>query len=107
MANGDQNYNVTINSDLGALDGSVLQYNGTGNFEAVMPAMSDIEGLEEELKLQKQTMNERLNAIEDQIILVRRDHILEEDYEELKAAWEAYNNLAEKLRTFKRLKDSA
>lgn len=56
-------------------------------------------------ELRKET-SDRLDALEDQVLLVRRDAILEEDYKELKAAWTAYNDLLEKLRTFKRLKDS-
>lgn len=54
----------------------------------------------------KKETNVRLSAIEDQVLLVRRDAIVEEEYEELKEAWEAYNYLLAKLRTFKAIKDS-
>ena len=52
-------------------------------------------------------VNDRLSAIEDQMVIVRRDAILEEEFEELKEAWQAYNDLMDKLRTFKALQDSA
>lgn len=54
----------------------------------------------------KEETNERLAAIEEQVILINRDNILEEDYKELEEAYNAYNDLRDKLRTFKALKDS-
>ena len=93
-------YNITFNtSEVGALDNSI--------FEQLSPTQSDIDALKDELQAQKELMDRRLEAIEDQVLLVRRDAILEKDYEELKEAWEAYNTLLERLKTFKRLKDSA
>ena len=98
----DDMYNITLNtSDMGALD-----YN-TFNTLTPSPTQSDLDALRDEMKALQEIMGDRLDAIEDQIFFVRRDQILEEDYKELKEAWEAYNNLVEKLRTFKRLKDSA
>ncbi len=93
--------NITFSSDLGALEASVF------NTVIPSPTQSDIDILRDELKAQQELMDNRLDAIEDQIFFVRRDEILEEDYKELKAAWAAYNTLMEKLKTFKRLKDSA
>ena len=91
---------ITINtSDVGSLD-----YNA---FNTLTPTQSDLDALRDEMKALQEIMSDRLDAIEDQIFFVRRDQVLEEDYKELKAAWEAYNGLMEKLKTFKRLKDSA
>lgn len=52
-------------------------------------------------------VDKRLSALEDQVLLIRRDVVLEKEYEELKEAWQAYNDLLAKLKTFKALKDSA
>ena len=94
-------YNITLNASevVGAIDGSI--------FNTLSPTQSDLDALRDEMKALQEIMSERFNAIEDQIFFVRRDQVLEEDYNELKEAWEAYNDLMEKLRTFKRLKDSA
>lgn len=61
----------------------------------------------EDFEEHKSEVNDRLSAIEDQMAIVRRDAILEEDFEELREAWQAYNDLMDKLRTFKALQDSA
>lgn len=90
----DDMYTINISNDMGVLDASVF------NTPAPSPTQTDLDELRNE-------MSNRLDALEDQVLLVRRDAILEEDYKELKAAWKAYNDLVEKLRTFKRLKDSA
>jgi hypothetical protein len=52
-------------------------------------------------------ITDRIEAIEDQMVIVRRDNALEEEFEELKEAWQAYYDMMDKLRTFKALKDSA
>ena len=66
-----------------------------------------IEELTTELREFKESMEERMAAVEDQIVLVRRDNALEEDFEELREAWEKYNEILDKLRTFKAIQDSA
>ena len=95
------NDHVTLNTDwLNEVDINAV-FNTTVTQEDVK-----LNQIEEELKNFKRDVNKRLEAIEEQVVLVRRDHALEEDYEELKEAWDKYNELMEKLRTFKALKDS-
>jgi len=91
---------VTITNDMGLDSGNtVFQWNGVEMTENY-PTKTDFDVL-------KETTEKRLSAIEDQVLIIRRDNALEEDYEELKKAWEAYEELRERLRTFKALKDSA
>jgi len=99
-------YTVTIN-DIGALDSSTFTPVGDVVVGPIGVTQADLAVIQDELKAHREIMSDRLDAIEDQIVLVRRDNALEEDYKELKEAWKAYNKLAERLRTFKRLKDSA
>lgn len=66
-----------------------------------------IQELEDRFEEFSDEMFGRIEAIEEQIVLVRRDNALEKDFDELKEAWEKYNEILEKLRTFKALQDSA
>ena len=96
--------NLTLTSDNNP---SGLSFWDANANEISMATQPDLDVIREKQDAFEEKMEDRLSKIEDQIVLVRRDVVLEEDYKELKEAWEAYNKLAEKLRTFKRLKDSA
>jgi len=62
--------------------------------------------LKREINNLKLEMDHRLFEMDEQILLVRRDTILENEFEELKEAWKTYETLLDKLKTFKALKDS-
>ena len=102
---------VTINNGGSLQASSVFQYSGDladiGGVTMDVPNMKNITDLEDQLNLHKEKLESRMDAVEDQVLLIRRDRILEQDFEELEEAWQAYNDLMEKLRTFKRLRDSA
>ena len=68
---------------------------------------ADIEVIEASFKIFKDEICKRMDALEEQVVLVQRDTVLEKDFKELKEAWKAYNDLLEKLKTFKALQDSA
>lgn len=82
-------------------------WNSASDIFQVNRSEADLRELADDFKDFKDEMLERMAKIEEQIVLVRPDQILEEDYKELAEAWKAYNDLAEKLKTFKALKDSA
>ncbi len=89
-------------------DSQVMAINTQPASGNINVAWEDITTVDEmnEIKMQMAEFNQRLKAIEDQILIVRRDNALEEHFEELKEAWKAYNELADKLRTFRALQDS-
>lgn len=100
---------ITLSGEVCDLNDAVMHWDG-GNIVAhnsPSPSQADFKKLEEEFKYFRRAMEERLAAIEDQVVLVKRDAILEHDFKELEEAWEAYNTLLEKLKTFKALQDSA
>jgi len=79
------------------INGSHVQWDVMANdFQEVHPTRSEIDILKDDVK-----------AMKEQIILIDRDNCLEADYQELKDAYDAYEELRDKLRTFKALKDSA
>ncbi len=86
---------ITSNASVYSSDFTVDYINSITNREE-LASQSDMASVEQ-----------RLEELEDQVLLVRRDAILEEEFEELKEAWQAYNDLLAKLKTFKALKDSA
>jgi hypothetical protein len=88
------NQNVMIGG--APLGGNTFNWINDDGFEEVMPSRSDYDELKDEIA-----------DIKEHIILIDRDNCLEADYKELKAAYDAYEELRDKLRTFKALKDSA
>ena len=99
---------INITTDPAVTDGSVVMRwdSDVGEFAGVHWD-DETADLRREFKQHKDEMNARAAEMEDQILLVRRDVLLEEDFEELKEAWNTYNELLKKLRTFKALQDSA
>ena len=96
---------ITLTTEFGSLTMAPSQMNigntinwdvNEGDFNEIGPSKSDYDELREEVA-----------AIKEQIILIDRDNCLEADYKELKEAYKAYEELRDKLRTFKTLKDSA
>ena len=88
---------------------------GTFNYKTVttsnnIPDIVNQHDFTNEVDIRKRdgiTVDKRLAALEEQVLLIHRDEILEEEFEELKEAYQAYNDLLAKLKTFKALKDSA
>lgn len=93
---------ITVNWDSLTINQDII--NSVIETTAKDPAIVD---LENDLRNFKAEVNERLAHIEEQMAILRPDEILGEEFDELKEAFEAYNKLMEKLRTFKALKDSA
>jgi len=87
--------------DTGALDMSKIT--AAGDWASTSAVDTEKERVDKELKLHEG----RLRALEDQQLILRRDRILEEQYDELREAWSLYNATLEKLKTFQALKDSA
>lgn len=106
---------VTITTDNGAanqysiLPNSNVTLNWDESFgQAVFSGNNDeLNEIKQQFQEYKNQMNARIAELEDQVVLVRRDVLLEEDFEELKEAWDTYNELLQKLKTFKALQDSA
>ena len=78
-------------------------FRGTNN----TVSKSDFEEFKQEMVKFSKKMLKRIKSLEDQVLVVRRDNAMEKEFEELKEAWEAYNYMLEKLKTFKAIKDSA
>jgi len=93
-----QMMNQTLNNS--ALDMSKIS---AADWSATMAVDPEKQRVDDELKSHER----RLRAIEDQQLILRRDRILEEQFNELREAWEAYNYTLEKLKTFQALQDSA
>ena len=87
-------------------DGSIISYDASYHIQ-YEPLDAEIQEMKDDIEEHAKRTDARLDAIEDQILIVRRDVLLEEDYKELRDAWQAYNDLVDKLKTFKALKDSA
>ena len=103
---------VTITTTHGAADSlnipnTVMRWDAAVGDTVFEPMNSELNEIKQQFQEYKDQMNARIKEMEDQVLLVRRDVLLEEDFEELKEAWEAYDELLKKLRTFKALKDSA
>jgi len=109
---------ISITTDPGALDGVtisqdvtdgnvVMRWDGAHGDYGQVHWDNETEALRKEFKQYKEEMNARIAEMEDQVAIVRRDVALEEEFEELKDAWKSYNEVLEKLRTFKAIKDSA
>ena len=77
------------------------------NTDLMDPLNAELNEMKEELANFKEEINHRLEKIEEQMAIVRPDAFLEAEFDELREAYEAYNKLMEKLRTFKALQDSA
>lgn len=93
---------------LGNLDSDTyIQFDAKNSVFGGAEWVSDADKLREEMDEFKKDITDRIEAIEDQMVIVRRDNALEEEFEELKEAWQAYYDMMDKLRTFKALKDSA
>ena len=75
--------------------------------ERIEQLENDLHKLREDFEWYRHSTSEYIAKMQKHMAYVDRDNALEEDFEELREAWETYNELLEKLRTFKALKDSA
>jgi len=59
------------------------------------------------VEMQIDEMQEQLSRIEDQLVMLSRDINMEEKYEELREAYDHYQSVLEKLKTFEILKEDS
>lgn len=97
---------VTLHDGPYITDGSIISYDASNHIQ-YEPFDSEIQEMKDDIKEHAKRTDARLDAMEDQVLIVRRDVLLEEEYKELEEAWQAYNDILKKLKTFKALKDSA
>jgi protease II len=103
-----KNCTVTVGEELNANGYIQINANADNQWLTGNPfSDNQLTELEERFEEFQDDMIGRIENIEEQIVLVRRDNALEEQFEELKEAWDKYNEILDKLRTFKALQDSA
>lgn len=87
--------------------GSMGNYaNGTAGTEPKI-TREDFTAFRKEFDEYKRLSQDKIRALQEHVVMIDRDIIMESQHEELKAAWEAYDELLSRLRTFNALRDSA
>jgi predicted amino acid-binding ACT domain protein len=92
---------ITINADM---DNSY--HVGSDIFSTNYVAQEELDQMRADFNEFSTELRAQMKELQEQIQVIERDTFMEAEYEELREAWEAYNAVLDKLKTFKALKDS-